>query len=358
MASRFIRRMKGKGALSMRGRQANRILTGLHVVKKKLASGIVRWNVYAWRGGPCIHRQDGARPIITPDILSQALAAREEASGGSPSDIFKSIITAYRASPEFERLAASTKRDYNRVLDRIDGQFGAAPIAAFEDRRMRREIIEWRDQWRGQPRTADKATVTMATVLGWAVNNALLTVNVAAGINHLHSVDKSDKVWEARHWDALADAPAHLMQALQLASMTGLRLGDLVRLDWSQVSDKAIIVTTRKRKGRAVIPVVPELRVFLGGIEHSEGAVLRNSRGKPWTESGLGTVFQRNKPDGFDRTIHDLRGTYVTWLATKGLTDDEIARIVGWTSQRIAEVRARYVDEARVIVSLVDRLSA
>ncbi|KPP87582.1 tyrosine-type recombinase/integrase [Erythrobacter sp. HL-111] len=342
----------------MRGRRSNRILSGLHVVKKRLASGIIRWNVYAWRGGPCIHRQDGARPIITPDLFAQAIAAREEASGGAPSDTFKAVIVAYRASPEFERLADSTQRDYNRILDRIDEQFGAAPIAAFEDRRMRRDIIEWRDLWRGQPRTADKAAVMMATVLGWAVENALLTINVAAGIPQLHSADKSDMIWEDRHWQAMADAPEQLMQALRLASMTGLRLGDLVRLDWSQVSDKAIILTTRKRKGRAVIPVIPELRSFLDTITHRQGVVLRNSRGLPWTESGLGTVFQRSKPADFDRTMHDLRGTYVTWLAMKGLTDDEIARIVGWTSQRIAEVRARYVDEARVIVSLVDRLSA
>lgn len=340
----------------MRGRQT-RIQTGLHLVKKRLASGIVRWNVYAWRGGPCIYRQDGAKPIITTTILSQAMAARQEAIS-SPADTFAAIVSAYRASPEFERLADSTQRDYNRILDRIDHQFGAAPIDLFEDRRMRREIIEWRDQWRGQPRTADKATVTMATVLGWAVHNALLTVNVAAGINHLHTADKSDHVWEDRHWQAFADAPAHLMQALRLASMTGLRLGDLVRLDWSQVSEISIVLTTRKRKKRAVIPMVRDLREFLDNIEGDQGAVLRNSRGQPWTESGLGTVFQRNKPEGFDRTIHDLRGTYVTWIATKGLSNDEIARVVGWSPQRIAEIRARYVDEARAIASLIDRLSA
>lgn len=341
----------------MPGRQGNRIASGLHVVKKRLASGIQRWNVYAWRGGPCIHRQDGSRPVITHEILAKAIEARSS-SRRTPSDSFDAIIAAYRSSPEFERLAPSTRRDYNRTLDRISDHFGAAHIEAFEDRRMRREIIEWRDQWRAQPRTADKATVTIATVLGWAVNNALLTVNVAAGIPHLHSADKSDQVWEPRHWEAMAEASDQLLRALRLASMTGLRLGDLVRLDWSQVGDKAIILTTRKRKGRAVIPVFPELSAFLDGIGRGEGAVLRNSRGSAWTESGLGTVFQRSKPDGFDRTMHDLRGTYVTWLATKGLSDDEIARVVGWTSQRIAGVRARYVDEARVIVSLVERLSA
>jgi hypothetical protein len=56
--------------------------------------------------------------------------------------------------------------------------------------------------------------------------------------------------------------------------------------------------------------------------------------------------------------IHDLRGTFVNWLAMRGLTDDEIARIVGWTAKRIGQIRGRYIDEARVVISLVERLGA
>ena len=52
--------------------------------------------------------------------------------------------------------------------------------------------------------------------------------------------------------EAEKDFPAHVMTALRLASLTGLRLSDLVRLQWSDVSDKAVIVAkTRKRGGRA-----------------------------------------------------------------------------------------------------------
>lgn len=88
------------------------------------------------------------------------------------------------------------------------------------------------------------------------------------------------------------------------------------------------------------------------------GPILRNSRGQGWTESGVESVWQKAKPKGFDRVIHDLRGSYVTFLAQQRLTDEEIARIIGWTAQRIAEIPARYVDEERVIISLVERLSA
>lgn len=93
-------------------------------------------------------------------------------------------------------------------------------------------------------------------------------------------------------------------------------------------------------------------------LEKAPTTVLVNSRGTGWTESGLGSVFQKHKPTGFDRRIHDLRGTFATWLATKGLTNEEIARILGWTAKRVDEIRARYVNEERVVISLLERLSA
>ncbi|WP_408585965.1 tyrosine recombinase XerC [Novosphingobium sp.] len=359
-------------------------MSGLHVVRKPAAAGLDRWYVYAWRGGPCIHKAAGPRPVIGPELLSAAMKARAEVLGETVESL-DDVIDEYRAAPEFTGLAASTQRDYRLWLDRISGKFGNAPIGAFEDQRMRREIIAWRDEWAHQPRTADKASVTMATLLGWAQERGIITVNVAARIKQLHHVNKADQVWEARHWLAVEQArkpakagqtqgdplvPPHIMDALHLARLTGLRLGDLVRVSWEQLGEKAIVIDrTRKRKSRAVIPVFPDLRKLLDqlaakipqdkdGNRPRTGAILRNSRGGQWTESGLESSWHKSKPEGFDRVLHDLRGTFVTFLAGQRLTDQEIARIVGWTAQRIAEIRARYVDEERVIVSLVNRLSA
>lgn len=341
-------------------------MSGLHIVPAKTASGLPKWYVYAWRGGPRIHTATGPRPVIGPELLALAMAEREKRSG-TPADTFDAVINDYRKSPEFERLAASTQRDYRRWLDRLSVRFGKAPIAAFEDQRMRRTVIEWRDTWASQPRTADKASTMLATVLGWARDRGIVAVNVAAGIKQLHQVNRADLIWEAHHWHAFTTAlddkgrakcKPHLLDALQLASLTGLRLGDLVKLSWEHVGEKAIVIITAKRKGRAVIPIFPELRAHLEARKHRTGPILQTTRGTSWTESGLGTIFQRAKPDGFARTIHDLRGTFVTWLAIKGLTDEQIARIVGWTAHRVAEIRARYVDEERVVISLIDRLSA
>ena len=337
-------------------------MSGLHVVSKTRKAG-QRWYVYAWRGGPCIYQQDGARPVITPEILGAQQRALQDSFGGHSEDDIDAIIAGYEASPDFTTKKDSTKRDYRRWLTRISERFGNTPLSAFEDRRMRGDIIEWRDLWQDQPRTADKASVMMATLLGWAVENGKIEINVAAGIKQLHHVNKADQVWEDRHWQAVRaekDFPAHIMDALELAQLTGLRLGDLIRLDWKCVGEKAIIVEkTGKRGGRAVIPIYDDLRKWIDArTDERTGTVLKNSRKTAWTDSGLETVWQRRKPEGFDRVIHDLRGTFVTKLAIKGLTDEEIAKIIGWTAKRIAEIRARYVDEARVIISLAERLSA
>lgn len=342
------------------GRRRTRIVTGLHIVPKK-RKGATRWYVYAWRGGPCIAQQDGAKPVVTRELLDLQYRAKEEAFG--PSDnIMDGVIALYEASSKYEKLRDSTKKDYRLWLTRISQRFGQTPMGAFTDWRMRGDVIEWRDQWAQQPRSADKAIVMMVTLLNWAVENGKLERHHCHGIELLHHADKSEQIWEASHWKAVQaqkDFPRHVMTALRLASLTGLRLGDLVRLEWSQVFEKNITVEkTRKRGGRAVIPIFPELRALLDEIGRREGAVLLNSRGTPWTESGLETVWQRRKPEGFDRTIHDLRGTFVTFLAVKGLTDEQIARVVGWTAQKVGEIRSRYVDEAKVVVSMVERLSA
>lgn len=335
-------------------------MTGLHIVSKPRKGG-VRHYVYAWRGGPCILQQDGAKPVVTRELLDAQYKAQGTAFGTSGNTV-DSLIADYEKSPKYLKLRDQTKRDYRLWLTRISQRFGETPLGAFTDWRMRGDVIEWRNQWAAQPRSADKATVMMVTILNWATENGKLERHFCHGIELLHTADKSDQIWEERHWKAvegLKDFPAHVMTALKLASLTGLRLGDLVHLEWAQVFDKQITIEkTRKRGGRAVIPILPELQTLLDEIGRKDGAVLLNSRGKAWTESGLETVWQRRKPTGFDRTIHDLRGSYVTFLASKGLTDEQIARVIGWTAAKIAEIRARYVDEARVVVSLVERLSA
>jgi hypothetical protein len=41
-----------------------------------------------------------------------------------------------------------------------------------------------------------------------------------------------------------------------------------------------------------------------------------------------------------------------------GLNDQEIADILGWTTKQAALIRVKYVDQARVVVAIGQRISA
>ena len=82
----------------------------------------------------------------------------------------------------------------------------------------------------------------MSTLLAYGMDIGRLGVNIATNITTLHKVNRSDLIWEAQHWEAFKanDPPAHLMEALELGSLTGFRLGDIVNLNWDHVGPNAI----------------------------------------------------------------------------------------------------------------------
>lgn len=356
------------------------VKAGLHRVKKTLADGTVRWYVFAWRGAgaPCIHQCDGTPPDLTAEIMAKAAAARVR-EFTEPTDSIAALIRAFRQDDAFRvKIAASTRAEYDRHFRAVETEFGKASMGAFEDRRMRGTIIKWRDKAAATPRTADLRVTVLSLLLKWAVDRGMLSVNLAAGIPTLHRADRADIIWQDADWEKLSAArlplkngkpgttPAaspQLMNALRLASVTGLRRGDLLKLRWEDIGAQSIIVMTAKRKRRVLIPVLRDTRALLESIQpdpaRRTGVVLLNSRGQPWTNDGFATVFQRAKnAAGVTVRLHDLRGTYATWLARQGLTDDEIGRILGWSPTAVAALRRRYIDENHVISSLVDRLEA
>lgn len=329
------------------------ISTGLHIVRKRTRSGD-RYYVYAYRGGPCIHTQDEHKPAITPALLAKAFEERRHK--GQP-DRFDNVLDAYRASPEFAAKAETTKREYRHRLDQISARFGNVPMRFFNGHEIRREIVLWRDELADTPRAADRAVGMLATVLQWAMDRTDIRHNAAAGIAHLHKVNRADLIWEERHWQAVKGVPAHIHRALVLASLTGLRQGDLLALEWGQVHPSYIATVTRKRGGEAVIPLYPELARFFTGPP-GKGAILRNWAGEPWTASGFQSSWRTAKPEGFDRRFHDLRGTFVTRLCVEGFSDSEIADMIGWTAERVATIRARYVNRERVAKARAERFTA
>jgi len=327
-------------------------LKGLHRVTSKGRS-----YYYAWRGGPRLKGEPGSPEFMAS--YNEAVAGRQAPDSGR----FRSLVTLYKASPDYKKLADSTKRQWGRWLDQITDHFGELSIAQFgRPERIRQVIVKWRAKFDDKPRTADYAMQVLSRVLSHGVDPlGMLASNPCEGIKRVYSGSRAEIIWTD-------DDIAHLKKtcspeiahAVDLAAHTGLRLGDLRRLSWSHVGEDAIVLPTGKSGHRleAIIPVYRGLREVLDRIPRHSPVVLTNSRRRPW--SGFGASFGKAKekawPKGKDLHFHDLRGTAATKFYTAGLSEREIAEIMGWEEQSVSKIIRRYVDRQAAIKERIRKL--
>lgn len=327
---------------------------GLHVVKAK---GKVY--VYAWRGGPAIKADIGTPAFHA--AYQEAIAAHRAPDTGR----FRTVVTAYKASGDYQKLAASTKRNWSRWLDRITEHFGDLSIKQFDrPERIRPTIRQWRSQFSDKPRSADYAIQVLSRVLSYAVDPmGKIASNPCEGIKQLYSSNRAEIIWTPSDIEQLrATASAEVMRAVDLAAATGLRAGDLVRVSWSHVQEDAIVMTTGKSSNRreAVIPIYDELRALLARIPRQSTAILTSSRKRPWTQHGLNSSFYtamvEAKLKERDLHFHDLRGTAATRFYIAGLSERVIAEIMGWEEEYVARIIRRYVDRKAALQATIRKL--
>jgi integrase len=214
----------------------------LRGIAKVTAKG--RTYYYAWRGGPRLSGEPG-----TPEFMAsynEAIASRRTPDSGK----FKSLVTLYRASNDYKKLAESTRKAWSPWLDRIAEFFGGLRTAQFDRPEKIRPIIRrWRNQWADKPRTADYGMQVLSRVLSHAVDPlGKIAGNPCEGIKQLYSSDRSEIIWtdadiaqlkkaggSRKIEGKLTELPClpEIAHAIDLAANTGLRLSDLLRLSWS-----------------------------------------------------------------------------------------------------------------------------
>jgi integrase len=327
-------------------------------IAKATAKG--RTYYYAWRGGPRLRGEPGS-----PDFVTSYQEAHESLRAPDTSR-FRSLVVLYKTSGEYAKLAASTKRNWAPWLDRIGDHFGELHVAQFDRPEKIRPIIrQWRNRWADKPRTADYGLQVLSRVLSYAVDPlGKIAGNPCEGIKQLYSGNRSEIIWTNADIARLKKTcSAEIARAVDLASHTGLRLGDLLRLSWSHIGDDAISITTGKSRHRreAIIPLYDALRNVLASIPKRSTTVLTNSRNRPWTADGFGSSFNKAKIDAgladSDRHFHDLRGTAATRFYTAGLSERVIAEIMGWSEDQVARIIRRYVDRAAATRAIIKQLN-
>lgn len=359
----------------------SKMLPGVARVRKLLADGTVAEFWYAWRGGPQIlrvaARSDALLAKAVAEAMPEALRRYEkERRPGEDRKYLYGLITRYLGSPAYRSAGERTRRDRRKMLDRVRADIGTMELRALEARGARAALIKWRDRYERTPKTADELLGALSSVLQWAADRGELAGNPVRGFPRLYRANRAEIIWTAEDLAILLPHCAtELEHAVRLAALSGLRLGDLIKLPRSAVGEHAIVWHTGKSRGRRtiVIPIHPALKTLLAEIPRSGPTVLNSARRRPWTLSGLESAFRRAKLDaqaaaakatgqedaksGIEHLrFHDLRGTAATNFVRAGLDLHEVATILGWSKAKVEQIAARYVTAEEIGLAMVRKL--
>jgi len=328
-------------------------LKGVHRVRKTLADGTLVEYHYAWRGGPRIWDKSmafGQNSIEYVEAFRHATMARTVTKG-----TFQNIIDEFFSSSDFAKLADRTKKDHRGNVARkggIEEEFGKAPIQAFEDKRIRQEILRWRDNFSSG--TGDNLMATLQRIISFANHRGLLAEHYLLNLNKNTKSNRAEIIWTRKEIDLMVDqAPRYVGRILMAAVETGLRPGDLqmlIRSDFqkSNQNDGRIVMMTRKSNGKnaASIPVSWRMAQMIEELPVDQERIVVAGDGQVFENSdSLGRAISKWRDRlGIRKALrlYDARGTAATRLLRAGCNMAEIAAHMGWGIQHAAQMVERY----------------
>ena len=312
-----------------------------------------------WR---CYHRATrikidlGATPLGSAGFFAecskiQAVAKAQAATKPRPGTL-GGLIEFYRRTDHYRDLSDRTKADYQRCADFL------APIADMPVFKINTPMVAG---------IHDKA----AAKLGWRRGNYVLTLlsevfrqsvprghiseNFAAKVlakRRPKSLAKVNRPWTAAELETvLGAAEPHVKAAIALMANTGLDPSDAIRLKKDQIVSDVIRGLRGKTQAIVAVPIGRSLRAALDSAPaHDAETIVATSRGKPWTYSGLSSVWHRFKGRLEEAnaiapglTLKGLRHTVATTLREAGMSDRDIADLLG---QKTASMALHYSSTA------------
>ena len=333
------------------------------IVRKRLADGTIREYVY------------GAKPAATasvnPRYAEGSLAA---------------LLHAYELSSDYRDLSAKSKAMLRIYL---------RPLTKWHDtpaHELERDVLmgaaDAINVARG-PAAANAFLSATSTVFGWAIERGVF--------KHAHPLWKAKRfrtknlpTFKRELYDqAVVQLPEPLRRVLVLASLTGQRRGDLVRLTWANYDGARLRFTQQKCKHdeeprQMDLRVVPELRAELDAwkaeaqgsnvvslADKREGidtlaarTILTNSFGEPWVDTALSNGMRKalekiglRQPGQRGVNIHGLRKLVAVTMAEAAMSPHQIMSVTGHRTIAMVQLYSKEADMTKIGDAAIDALS-
>ncbi|WP_425395047.1 tyrosine-type recombinase/integrase [Aeoliella sp.] len=196
-------------------------------------------------------------------------------------------------------------------------------------------VTAWLDGMEMTSTAKNGALAVVQRMLNWAVEQEYLNRNPIKGMKRPKS-KRRDIIYTDAQWEKIkqhADEP--LAQLLDFLCLTGCRPLEARTLEARHLHGDLVIFPADESKGEfesRVIYLVPDAKSIVESLAmvNPEGALFRNSRGKPWTKNAINLRLERiSKKVGFRVIAYGARHTFATNALAAGIDSVSLAHLMG-----------------------------
>jgi len=279
----------------------------------------------------------------------------------SAASTIKRTVEAYIESRSRDWSAGEVKRAKGRLKHHIEPYIGDVALAAL----TRPECREMHAKASKRAKIeANRALELLHASVEWALSDGLVrAVDLNEGENPARRIRKNPEK-PRREWVRPDELPA-LMRAIdaednpwmraffRMAFYTGARKGELLGLTWDNVDLKNGVVRflDTKNKTDHEVPLAPDAVAVLRDLPRMVGnpyVFCGRRAGQPINHPYK--AWQRILDEaGIERriTLHDIRRTVGSMLATQGVSTQQIGKLLNHKSHVTAQVYAEIADTAK-----------
>lgn len=255
------------------------------------------------------------------------------------------LVGMFQSSPTYSVLAPASKKLYDIYLRRLEKLLPTAPVAEISKGDMRKLI----DGMASTPGAANAFLSTASSLFGWAKDRDHIRSNPCDGID-------TQPQGEHQPWPehvlkaALASDDAAVRLLTHLLYYTAQRLGDVLAMQWSDITGDRMLVRQKKTGKVLSIPLHRQLKLELAARAAGAGAgtIITGPTGKALSQDMARKALKTFTADQNAPCVpHGLRKNAVIALLEAQCSVAETSAISGQTLQMV-EHYARGRDQAKL----------
>ena len=242
-----------------------------------------------------------------------------------------------------DRVRPNTLRQYKVAAAKIKAAF----VEFAPEQVAPKHIAQFMDAYRKTPNMTNRMRTVLKMTFDHAVRMGLCPSNPVTSIPRLKERRRDRYITHEEYHRIMAAASPALQAIIEIAYLTAQRIGDVLALRLSDVTEEGILFRQQKTSARLLVTMSTELQAAVDRAKAVHGAtprlyLLGQRNGKLRSYYGVRDLFDRAaaRAGVEDAHLHDLRAKSLTDAKRQGLDPQQLA---GHTTeaQTVRYIRSR-----------------